>query len=181
MDLGWSQAYAGWVAAAGTAEMLLDCFTNVYRQFQHMAFDGFEQYGRFMQVMYRDQPCFRRWADEHSAWLDGAFVEHLRGEQQRHSKRRARLTGIFLASSFLYISSRFPVHPSAGTLLGTPLTGQANALGDAPQSHLGNTPSGTATQAVGRLLLICSHENKGFCVLPMPIVTKAFLGFLIRK
>jgi len=61
------------------AEMLLDCFTNIYRQFEHMGFEGFESYGRFMQVMHRDQPCFRRLADEHAEWLDAAFVKHLRG------------------------------------------------------------------------------------------------------
>jgi hypothetical protein len=27
-----------------TAEMLLDCFTNIYRQFEHMEFKGFESY-----------------------------------------------------------------------------------------------------------------------------------------
>jgi hypothetical protein len=32
-----------------------------------------------MQVMYRDQPYFRRLADEQAGWLDGAFVKHLRG------------------------------------------------------------------------------------------------------
>jgi hypothetical protein len=70
-----------------TAEMLLDCFTNIYWQFEHMGFRGFERYGRFMQVMYRDQPCFRRWADQHAGWLDGAFVKHLRGQVDDESGR----------------------------------------------------------------------------------------------
>jgi hypothetical protein len=62
------------------AEMLLDCFTNVYHQFAHMEFKGFASYGRFMQMMYRDQPCFRRLADQHVGWLDDPFVTYLRGD-----------------------------------------------------------------------------------------------------
>lgn len=60
-----------------TAEMFLDCFSNIYLQ-RDVIPPGEERSIRaFMNETYKSQPVFHRFVDEHRSWYAPDFIEYL--------------------------------------------------------------------------------------------------------
>ena len=65
-----------------TAEMLLDCFANVFHHKDCMNAGEASAYHNFMRNVYATQPFFRRFVQEHKQWYLLEFIEHLTGAER---------------------------------------------------------------------------------------------------
>ena len=61
-----------------TAEMLIDCFDNVYHQKNSMPSHTFDAFSAFMREIYQNSPVLREVLSMREHWYPRRFVEHLR-------------------------------------------------------------------------------------------------------
>ena len=73
-----------------TAEMLLDCFANVFHQKDCMSPGEGKAYHNFMRSVYDTQPFFRRFVEEHRPWYLPEFMEHLTGQRSNQTREPTR-------------------------------------------------------------------------------------------
>lgn len=62
-----------------TAEMLLDCYANVFHQKDCMSAGEAKAYHKFMRNVYNTQPFFHRFVEDHTQWYLPEFIEYLTG------------------------------------------------------------------------------------------------------
>lgn len=61
-----------------TAEMLLDCFDNVYHQKDCMPPHTFDAFDAFMKEIYQNSPVLQELLTKRERWYPREFIEHLR-------------------------------------------------------------------------------------------------------
>jgi len=60
-----------------TAEMFLDCFSNIYLQRKVIPPEEERCIRSFMNDTYESQPFFHRFVDEHRSWYSPAFIDYM--------------------------------------------------------------------------------------------------------
>jgi hypothetical protein len=60
------------------AQMILDCFDNVYHQREFMPPDTFKAWSTFLKDMYRKSPYLIDFLDRNWPWYPATLVEHLK-------------------------------------------------------------------------------------------------------
>ncbi len=62
-----------------TAEMLLDCFDNVYHQKECMPPHTFDAFSTFMREIHQNSPILQEVLSQREHWYPEGFIKHLRG------------------------------------------------------------------------------------------------------
>jgi hypothetical protein len=60
-----------------TAEMFLDCFSNIYLQRDVIPPEEERCIRAFMNDTYKSQPVFHRFVDDHRSWYSPDFIDYL--------------------------------------------------------------------------------------------------------
>lgn len=61
-----------------TAEMLLDCFDNVYHQKECMPPHTFDAFSAYMREIYQNSPVLQELLSKRERWYPKEFIEHLK-------------------------------------------------------------------------------------------------------
>jgi hypothetical protein len=67
------------------AEMLIDCFDNIYHQKDCMPPSTFDPFSAFMKEIYQDSPILRELLSKREYWYPKRFVDHLKNSSRNVS------------------------------------------------------------------------------------------------